>query len=312
MKWATFRVPGHHADRVGLVVDSRIYALEPGPALVDLLGDDGEILARAGERARADPADVLDLGAVRLRPPIPRPSTFRDFYAFEQHVRAARRARGLEMAPEWYQVPVFYFSNPGSLIGSGDDLAAPLGSRELDFELEVAAVVGRAGSSLTTEEAERSIAGFAILNDWSARDLQRREMRLGLGPAKAKDFATSVGPFLVTADELAPYRTGRSYALRMTARVNGVEYSSASLADVYWSFGEMISYASRGTRVEPGDLIGSGACATGCILELSLTSGSASYPWLKPGDEVELEVEQLGALRNRIVDGSTARPARSV
>ncbi|MGH2459735.1 MAG: fumarylacetoacetate hydrolase family protein [Chloroflexota bacterium] len=302
MKWATFTPPGDPADRAGLVVGARLHALEPGLTLLDLLGDDGERLARAGERVGSSPADVFQLDAVRLRPPIPNPATFRDFYAFEQHVRTARRGRGLEMIPEWYQIPVFYFSNPGALLGSGDDLVVPPDCQELDFELEVAAVIGRAGANLTPGDAEHAIAGFTVLNDWSARDLQRREMRLGLGPAKGKDFATSVGPFLVTPDELAPYRGGRAYALEMTARVNGAEYSRGSLADLYWSFGEMISYASRGVWLRPGDLIGSGTCGTGCILEQSFSDSPGRYPWLRPGDQVELQVEHLGTLGNYVTN----------
>lgn len=154
------------------------------------------------------------------------------------------------------------------------------------------------------------IAGFTIMNDWSARDIQQREMRLLLGPAKGKDFATSLGPFLVTVDEIALYRKGQAYDLTMTAKVNGKEYSRASLADIYWSFGEMIAYASRGARVEAGDVIGSGTCGTGCIFELSLRHGEAAYPWLKPGDEVELSIEHLGTIRNRVVEGPPLRPLR--
>ena len=141
------------------------------------------------------------------------------------------------------------------------------------------------------------------MNDWSARDLQRREMRLSLGPAKGKDFATTLGPFLVTPDELEPFREGEAYDLAMTATVNGKEYSRASLAEIYWSFGEMLAYASRGTRVVPGDVIGSGTCGTGCILELSLVHGEQAYPWLSPGDHVALEVEHLGRVVNRVVEG---------
>ena len=167
------------------------------------------------------------------------------------------------------------------------------------------------GSDLDPGSAERHIAGFAVMNDWSARDLQRREMKLSLGPAKGKDFATSLGPFLVTPDELEPYRKGRAFDLAMTASVNGVEYSRASLADIYWSFGEMLAYASRGTTLVPGDVIGSGTCGTGCILELSLVHGEEAYPWLKPGDEVVLEVERLGRLPNRVTEGRPLEPLRS-
>jgi 2-keto-4-pentenoate hydratase/2-oxohepta-3-ene-1,7-dioic acid hydratase in catechol pathway len=215
----------------------------------------------------------------------------RDFYAFEQHVRTARERRGLEMEPDWYELPVFYFSNPASIVGTGDDVAMPAGTAELDFELEVAAVIGGAGT----------IAGFMVMNDWSARDIQRREMKLSLGPAKGKDFATTLGPFLVTPDELEDAARDKAYDLTMTASVNGREYSRASLADIYWSFGEMIAYASRGTTLRPGDVIGSGTCGTGCILELSLVHGIDEYPWLRVGDEVSLSVDRLGTITNRVV-----------
>ncbi len=311
MRWTTFRLLNSDVDRVGLVVGDQIHALEAGLALLDLLGDDGERLRRVGEQVMRNPVEVFPLRDVRLRPPIPRPPTVRDFYAFEQHVRAARQRRGLDMDPDWYRLPVFYFSNPYATIGPDDDVPVPPGCQELDFELEVAAIVGRGGSDLDPAQAERCIAGFTILNDWSARDLQRREMRLSLGPVKGKDFATSLGPFLVTTDELEPYRKDRAYDLTMTARVNGVEYSRASLADIYWSFGEMLAYASRGTRIEPGDVVGSGTCGTGCILELSLVHGAEAYPWLKPGDEVQLSVDRLGTLKNRVVEGSALRPVRN-
>jgi fumarylacetoacetate (FAA) hydrolase len=237
---------------------------------------------------------------VRLPPPT-QPPTIRDFYAFEEHVATARRARGLEMVPEWYEAPAFYFSNPHSVIEPDQPVAAPPGCQELDYELEVAAVVGIEGADLDPDEAEGHIAGFTVMNDWSARDLQRREMKVGLGPAKGKDFATSLGPWLVTTDELADRRAGKAYDLAMTARVNGREYSRGNLADLHWSFGEMLAHASRGTRLVPGDVIGSGTCGTGCILELSLVHGPDEYPWLAPGDVVELEVERLGVLRNPVV-----------
>ncbi len=309
MRWASFRPPGDDADRVGVVAGSSLYALEPGARLVDLVADP-ERLARAGEHALARPADVFALDRVRLRPPIPRPPSVRDFYAFEAHVRTARRRRGLEMDPVWYEIPVFYFSNPAATLGPFDDVPVPPGCAQLDYELEVAAVVGPGGSNLRPDEAEAHIAGFMVMNDWSARDIQQREMRLNLGPAKGKDFATSVGPFLVTPDELAPYRRGRAYDLTMTARVNGREYSRGSLADIYWSFGEMLAYASRGTELVPGDVIGSGTCGGGCILELSLVHGEAAYPWLGVGDRVELTVEHLGTIAARVVPGPPLIPLR--
>ncbi len=309
MRWATFR-QGSGVDRVGLVIDGRILALRPGTRLIDLLGDEGERLAAAAERATREPAEVMSLEDVSLLPPVPRPPSVRDFYAFEQHVRTARQRRGLEMEPDWYELPVFYFSNPVALVGDRAEVAVPPGSQELDFELEVAAVVGMGGSDLSPKEAERHIAGYCVMNDWSARDIQRREMKLSMGPVKGKDFATSLGPTLVTPDELEPFRSASAFDLTMRAVVNGREYSRASLADIYWSFGEMLAYASRGTTVLPGDVVGSGTCGTGCILELSLVHGSEAYPWLKPGDEVLLEVERLGRLTNRVVEGRPLLPLR--
>jgi 2-keto-4-pentenoate hydratase/2-oxohepta-3-ene-1,7-dioic acid hydratase in catechol pathway len=310
MRWVTYRPPGETTDRVGLLVGDEVRGLRDCSALVDLLGDDGERMARAAQRAQDDPGEVLGVADVRLQAPIPHPPTLRDFYAFEQHVMTARRRRGLDMEPDWYELPVFYFSNPYAVVGPDDDVALPAGTEEMDYELEVAAVVGRGGSNLDPSDAERQIAGYCVMNDWSARDIQRREMKLSMGPVKGKDFATSLGPMLVTPDELESARQGRAFDLAMTAKVNGVEYSRASLADIYWSFGEMIAYASRGTRVEPGDVIGSGTCGTGCILELSLVHGSERYPWLKSGDVVELEVARLGGLRNRVVAGSPAPALR--
>jgi 2-keto-4-pentenoate hydratase/2-oxohepta-3-ene-1,7-dioic acid hydratase in catechol pathway len=310
MRWVTFTTAGHAAERAGLLVDGRIHASAPGTTLLGLLGDDGTRLAAEGATVASDPREVLELDAVRVLAPIPHPPTVRDFYAFEQHVRTARQRRGLEMDPDWYELPVFYFSNPYAICGSDDDVAIPPGSAELDYELEVAGVVGMSGADLDPAQAERSIAGYCIMNDWSARDIQRREMKLSMGPVKGKDFATSLGPVFVTPDELEDTRRDKSYDLAMTASVNGVEYSRASLADIYWSFGEMLAYASRGTRVETGDVIGSGTCGTGCILELSLVHGVDRYPWLQPGDVIELSVDRLGTLRNTVIAGKPLRPLR--
>jgi 2-keto-4-pentenoate hydratase/2-oxohepta-3-ene-1,7-dioic acid hydratase in catechol pathway len=308
VRWATF-LDSEGRERTGVVSGDKLHALEPG-RLLDLLGDDGERLAAAAARATSDPAAVVPIDEVRVLPPIPRPPSVRDFYAFEQHVRTARRRRGLEMEPDWYELPVFYFSNPVALVGPFDDVAVPPGSSALDFELEVAAIVGKGGADLDARTAERHIAGFCVMNDWSARDIQRREMKLSMGPVKGKDFATTLGPFMVTPDELEPFREARAFDLTMLARVNGKEYSRASLAEIYWSFGEMLAYASRGTEVVPGDIIGSGTCGTGCILELSLVHGEDRFPWLQPGDLVELEVEHLGRIANRVVEGRALEPLR--
>lgn len=311
MRWVTFE-DGHGVERVGLAVGEDVHALPRGETLLGLLGDDGERLHEAAERARRDPEEVVARADAQLLAPIPHPPTVRDFYAFEAHVATARRARGLEMPPDWYELAVFYFSNPHRILGLGEPVAAPRGSTALDYELEVAAIVGRGGSDLTPDEAEASIAGFTIMNDWSARDLQRREMQLNLGPAKGKDFATTLGPELVTPDELSGRRSGAAYDLTMTAELRraaqgeAVVCSRGTLADLHWSFGEMIAYASRDARVEPGDVIGSGTVGTGCLLELRLVHGADAYPWLAPGDEVTLSVERLGSLTTRVVAAPAA------
>jgi 2-keto-4-pentenoate hydratase/2-oxohepta-3-ene-1,7-dioic acid hydratase in catechol pathway len=308
MRWATFRTNAGE-ERVGVLVGGEIRALEAAATLLGLLGESGG-LQSAGDRAMRDPADVFDLDSVQLMAPISRPPSVRDFYAFEQHVRTARERRGLEMDPDWYELPVFYFSNPAAIVGPFDDVAVPPGTEELDFELEIAAVIGQSGSDLDPDVADQYIAGFCVMNDWSARDIQRREMKLSMGPVKGKDSATTLGPVLVTPDELADTHKDRAYDLTMTATVNGKEYSRASLAEIYWSFGEMVAYASRGTTVIPGDVIGSGTCGTGCILELSMVHGSDAYPWLQPGDEVVLEVQRLGRIANKVVEGKALKPLR--
>jgi len=226
-------------------------------------------------------------------------TSIRDFYAFEQHVRTCRAHRGLDMVPQWYQVPVFYFSNPAAVIGDGDPVWAPQGSQELDYELELAAVVARPVRDLPPDDsALECLAGFTIMNDWSARDLQRVEMAVGLGPSKSKDFATSLGPRLVPWEELRDrYWDGRLH-LEMTATVNGRRYSQGNAGSMYWTWPQLLAHASRDTELRPGDVIGSGTVGTGCILELT---PQAVGGWLKPGDVVELCIERLGCLRNVVV-----------
>jgi 2-keto-4-pentenoate hydratase/2-oxohepta-3-ene-1,7-dioic acid hydratase in catechol pathway len=262
------------------------------------------VAANADPELRPRPAgEPVPLAEARLLAPVAEPPSIRDFYAFEQHVRTARSRRGLEMHPDWYELPIFYFTNPAAVLGPGDPVAAPPRSGELDYELEVACVLGRGGANLRLEDADQAIAGFMVMNDWSARDVQRREMALSLGPAKGKDFATSLGPTLVTAAEFAPGGLREVPSAVMTARVNGVEWSRADLDGLWWSFAEMLVYASEGAPVRRGDVLGSGTCGTGCILELSLVHGADRYPYLRPGDEVELEVAGLGVLANRVVAG---------
>jgi len=233
--------------------------------------------------------------------PAPFPvASLRDFYAFEQHVKTCRGHRGLDMVPQWYQVPVFYFSNPIASIGDGDPVWAPQGSSALDYELELACVIGTAARNLPADDSAMGcLAGFTIMNDWSARDLQRAEMACGLGPSKSKDFATSLGPRLVPFDELRDkYKDGRLH-LEMMAAVNGKVYSRGNGGSMYWTWPQLLAHASRDTELRPGDVLGSGTVGTGCILELT---PEAVGGWLKPGDVVELTVERLGTLRNTVVE----------
>ncbi|HST16173.1 MAG TPA: fumarylacetoacetate hydrolase family protein [Gaiellaceae bacterium] len=218
------------------------------------------------------------LADVDIRPPVLHPPSVRDFMAFEEHVANARAQRGRPVPAEWYEQPVFYFSNPAAIYGPEEDVPYPEGTTELDYELECAAIIG----------AEGVIGGFTVLNDWSARDLQRREMTVGLGPAKGKDFATSLGPVVVTPDEF----DGRGGA--MIARVNGEERSRGDLSALYHGWDALLAQAARNTRLLPGDVIGSGTVGTGCILE------HGDGRWLQRGDVVELEIEGIGVLRNRI------------
>jgi fumarylacetoacetate (FAA) hydrolase len=247
-----------------------------GDRVVQLAAQTLQTFFSGGGHAREHAEYPLD--EVELLAPVLHPTSVRDFYAFEQHVATARASRGLDVPREWYEQPVFYFSNPHAIFGPEAVIPYPEGTEELDYELEVAAIVG----------ADGRIAGFTVMNDWSARDLQRAEMKVGLGPAKGKDFATSLGPVVVTVDEL----DGSSG--EMVARVNGEERSRGNLSSMYHSWKAIRAHAERNTVLRPGDVLGSGTVGTGCILELG------DGRWLQPGDAVELEVEGIGVLRNTI------------
>jgi len=306
MRFATY----HHPDgarRLGVLHDGLIHGCSPETTLLGLVADPGRLRA-AGERALADPEEIARPAQVILDAPVPVPPSMRDFLAFEQHLATAS---GRHPDPYWYQLPVFYFSNPAAVTGPADDIPVPPGCLEFDYELEVAAVIGRPGRNLSPAEAQQHIAGYFVLCDFTARDIQAREMRLLLGPAKGKDTATSCGPYLVTPDELEPYRSGHAFDLEVSAWVNGTRYSSGNLTSMYWSFAELVSYASRGTQVVPGDIIGSGTVGGGCIMELSRLHGPERYPWLTPGDEVVIEVAVLGRLAHRVVEGPPLHPLRS-
>jgi fumarylacetoacetate (FAA) hydrolase len=255
---------------------------------------------------RDDPGSddaVLDARDLRFGPTVLRPPSFRDFYAFERHVRTMWERRGGDVPEAWYRLPIFYFSNISEIRGPDDPVWAPRGSAELDYELEVGALIDTPVRDLKAERGLESIGGYFILNDWSARDLQREETTVRLGPAKGKDFATSIGPWLVTPDELADAWAPGATApdLAMTASVNGVETSSGRWSDAHFSFGQMIERASADVALRPGDMLGSGTVGGGCLLEIrDETLGR----YLEPGDDVTLEIERLGVLRSPI----TARP----
>jgi 2-keto-4-pentenoate hydratase/2-oxohepta-3-ene-1,7-dioic acid hydratase in catechol pathway len=297
MRLARYRSARDHAVLVGIVTGNVVTPIGPGDGVV------GQALLLA--TAVAEPSSPVAVGepepldAVQLLAPVPEPPAIRDFYAFEAHVATARRTRGLEMDADWYELPVFYFSNPAGVLGPDEPVRAPPGCTELDYELEVAAVIGVECRDVEATAWRDVVAGFTIMNDWSARDLQRREMAHGLGPAKGKDFATSLGPVLVTADELVDSHDVPAATMR--AFVNGEEWSRGELADLHHGWGRLIAHASRGTRLRPGDVIGSGTVGTGCILELGLVHGRDRYPYLQPGDEVRLEVAGIGSLGSRIV-----------
>jgi fumarylacetoacetate (FAA) hydrolase len=250
-------------------------------------------------RGTADEDDaILDAASLRFGPPIFAPPSLRDFYAFEGHVRTMWQRRGGEVPEAWYRLPVFYFSNVSEVRGPDDPVWAPAASSELDYELEVVGLIDTPARDLPADRAEEAIGGFTIFNDWSARDLQREETVVRLGPAKGKDFASSFGPYLVTPDELADARRPNGYDLAMIAEVNGVETSRGSWSAVQFSFGDMLARASADVRLRPGDLLGSGTVGGGCLLEVrEATIGR----YLEPGDVVALRVERLGTLRNPIV-----------
>ncbi len=230
--------------------------------------------------------------------PLPPIRSIRDFYAFEQHVKTCRAQRGLDMIPQWYQIPVFYFSNPASVIGDGDVVLPPKDSTQLDFELEIAAVIGKEARDLpATDAAMDCVAGFTVYNDWSARDLQRNEMAVGLGPSKGKDFANAFGPGLIPLDELRDCYIDGRLRLKMKAFINDKLVSDANSDSMYWTWPQLLAHASRDTRLMPGDIIGSGTVGTGCILELT---PEAVGGWLQTNDVVRLEVERLGTLTNKV------------
>jgi fumarylacetoacetate (FAA) hydrolase len=297
MKLVTFQT-ANEGTRAGVLRGERVLPLNYS-TLLELLQD-----AAGMEKARTvleSAGPGFALSEITLLAPVPAPPTMRDFYAFEQHVATARAKRGLDMIPEWYKIPTFYFTNTSEIYGHNQPVPYPVGSNELDIELEIACVIGHEGKNIAVEEAAEYIAGYTIMNDWSARDFQRMDMQLNLGPGKGKDFATSLGPWLVTPDELAERRAGNGaverYDMTMLARVDGKEISRGNFKQISYSFPQMIAYASRNARLRPGDILGSGTVGSGCLLEI----GTEIHPWFQRGNVIELEIDGIGILRNTIV-----------
>ncbi|MGW2343188.1 fumarylacetoacetate hydrolase family protein [Streptomyces sp. NPDC001661] len=311
MRFATYTY--EHETHVAVVGDGDTLHPLPGTrSLTEIIAAGSglpDLLALG--RAALDTPPGPHVSDVRLHAPLQPPSV-RDFVAFEEHVEGVRRSvDGVAGIPEqWYAAPTFYFSNPHAVYGPGDEIPMPPGSAVLDFELEVGVVIGREGRDLTPEAAREHIIGYTVFNDWSARDLQSAEMKVGLGPCKGKDTATTLGPYLVTADELDPYHDEEGLLrLSLTAEVNGEVVGKDLLSNMSWTFEEMVAYASRGTRVVPGDLLGSGTCGNGgCLAELWGVRGEQTPPPLKPGDTVSLTVEGIGTVTNTVVAGVAPLP----
>lgn len=312
----------HDEDELGILIDDAVYSLnkldKSLPAnMSDFLFEGEPVMQKAKKLAKeieANPAkfpNKLSFEKLQLLSPVPFPSSLRDAYAFRQHVEAGRKNRGLEMIPEFDQFPVFYFSNHNAVTGPGEVEFMPDHFENLDYELEVAIVIGKEGRNIKAEEADEYIAGFMIMNDFSGRTLQMQEMKLNLGPAKGKDFCTTLGPILITTDELEERtvepkegHVGKCYDLDMRAYVNGRKISEGNMADMHWTFAEIIERCSYGVELLPGDVIGSGTVGTGCLLEVNGTGKrlDENYKpkWLKPGDKVRLEIEGMGRLENTL------------
>lgn len=318
MKIARIDVGG--ATRLGIVepgVDGdRVQPLSADVDQLRLLAASPSERQAIVDRSKDGP--TLALSDVRLRASI-EPTSLRDFLTFEEHLEGSLKILGAtEPHPVWYEMPVFTFYNRNVALGPGDPVAVPPGCELLDFELELAVVIGKSGKDLTPEQAGEHIAGYTLFNDWSARDLMERVIPFGMGPMKGKDFANSFGPWIVTSDELEPYRRDDRLALELHVELNGVPLPAGgdNSVNMAWSFEEMIAFASRGAELKPGDVLASGTCGAGCLLEYWARLGTEQVPPLEPGDEVTLVAEGIGAMSNRIVAGTSpvqlgrARPAR--
>lgn len=302
MRIARYLVDG--APNIGIIRDGMVNSLPGAHDLLTIVNmpivERSQLEAEAGRDHRFLVEDTTFL------PPV-EPRAMRDFVAFEAHIAGMKKAEdGDGNVPEaWYEQPAFLFMNPWSLVGASDDVPMPPHTSALDFELEVAAVIGKPARDVSPHEAGDYIVGYTILNDWSARDLQRREMSVGLGPSKGKDFASTLGPWLTTPDELEHFRVGDRLDLTMTVSINGVETGRDSLKNMSWSFEELLSHASRGAMVGPGDVLATGTAASGALSEAWSRSGRQVPPPLRVGDVVTMSVEGLGTITNRVVESNS-------
>ena len=315
MRLVTYRHPetGNEA-RAGVLQGDRVLDVgrltggSLGPEMRDLLADwtaaHGDLRLASGafqvefENKAAVPVEIaLPIWEVTLLPPVPDPPSVRDFLAFEAHAVNMFARQDRPVPPVWYQQPVFGFGNSGGITGPDADVEKPETTQELDFEMELAAVIGIGGRDIPVDNAMSHIAGFTLLNDWTARDLQRHENSVGLGAAKGKDFALSLGPWLVTRDELEDVLLDDRLQVDVVVRVNGEELGRDNAGEMHWSFAQMIAHASGSAELRPGDVIGSGCMGNGSLLDL----GTERQPWLESGDVVEIEAEGFGRLRNRVI-----------
>lgn len=325
MKLISYTKDGN--EQLALLLNEQLYDMnllhEDLPSTIASFLKDWEenfLLAQIGAKllkeGKSDKIIGIPYDSVEVLAPVPHPTSCRDGYAFRQHVAAARRNRKVNMIPEFDEFPVFYFTNHNSIRGPGAVTCMPDHLEKLDFELEAAIVICKKGKNIKAEEADKYIGGLMIMNDLSARRLQMEEMLLNLGPAKGKDFATVIGPWLVTIDELESFEVpakvnhiGKNWDLKMTCKVNGVSVSEGNLSDMDWTFAEIIERASYGVDLYPGDIIGSGTVGTGCFLELNgtgkLNNSNYQEQWLQNGDEVVLKIDTLGSLHNTIVAEET-------
>lgn len=307
MRIVTYRAPGD-TDRVGVLEDDTIFGLPPEATVLDLLERD-ELVA-AGRHALATPDEIRRLDEVTLLAPLA-PRSVRDCSAFLQHLRNCTGDPNAALDPRHSQLPVFYFSNPAAAIGPHAAVPLAPGSAMFDFELEVCAVIGRPGHNIAPEGAEEHIAGYSILVDWSARDLQLHERPLGLGPTKGKDTATTIGPALVTRDALESFRSKKGFALAMTAEVNGESVTDGCWDAIDWTFADLIAYTSRGTTLRTGDVLGSGTVPQGCLYEHHKLGSARFRRWLAPGDQVRLAVDQLGEITQTVRAADPVHPLSS-